>query len=390
MRCFFIILFLTVRLFSKVIVVEYEYTIGDRESKQEGEKISFHLAKKEAVERVSTFIESNTLVKNYQVVEDKLKAFSYGIIKNIDVLEKDFRYPVWKIKISVEIDETQFFKELENFKVQEKKQFEIYKQNEEILKELKRLKEEIEEVKDNDNLEKLKKEKQEKLEVFSVEELFRKGLNAQQEKDYEKAKEFYIKSIESDNLDMYKVYTYNNLGLIYEMESDYTKAIRVLLKSIKMNPEFPDPYLTLGVIYHNQKRYTEAAKYYNEAIKVKSDFHLGYYNLGLLYYSKKDYNNALKAFEQAVVIDPTDHNSHFYTAFIYYKTGYYDIAVDSYKKVIDYNPNNLSAHFNIAIIYDFKMSDIWDKLALKHYKKYLLLKGPREKEVIKFIEDIEK
>ena len=127
------------------------------------------------------------------------------------------------------------------------------------------------------------------------EELFAKGYNAQNRKEYNKAEEYYLKAIDAGNND-----ALFNLGILYAEQKEHNKAEEYYLKAIDVGNN--DALNNLGVLYKEQKKYLKAEEYYLKAIDVGNNGSL--INLGNLYNEQKEYEKAeeyyLKAIESGV------------------------------------------------------------------------------------------
>ena len=121
------------------------------------------------------------------------------------------------------------------------------------------------------------------------------GILYNEQKEYEKAEEYYLRAIESgDNKAL------NNLGNLYKEQKEYEKAEEYYLRAIDTGNN--DALFNLGNLYSIKKDYTKAEEYYLKAIDIGNNDAL--FNIGNLYIIKEDYTKAeeyyLKAIESGV------------------------------------------------------------------------------------------
>lgn len=118
-----------------------------------------------------------------------------------------------------------------------------------------------------------------------AEDLFLQGRSYHLNKEYEKAKEYYIKAGEKG------IYQgFNNLGRLYEEQEDYEKAEEYYLKAI--NCGFDGTLINLGNLYKKKGNSTKAEEYYLKAVEKGDKFAL--LNLRDLYNELKEYEKLEK------------------------------------------------------------------------------------------------
>jgi hypothetical protein len=76
---------------SETIYASYKYTMGDNDTKNDAKRICFIEAKRLAVEKAGTFIESSTEVKNFQLTRDEIRTFAGAIIK-VDIASEEIKF----------------------------------------------------------------------------------------------------------------------------------------------------------------------------------------------------------------------------------------------------------------------------------------------------------
>lgn len=111
-------------------------------------------------------------------------------------------------------------------------------------------------------------------------------------------------------------------------------------------------------------------------------------NLGLLYMKDKKYKEAEVEFRAAIELDDTDAIAYNHLGIIMRENGKFSEARDMYKKAISSKPEYPLAYLNLGILQDLYLQELSD--ALENYKKYQSLTNSSDKQVEKWIIDLEK
>ena len=129
----------------KVEAIE-EYVLGDNDSKSDAKKIALEYAKRRALEKVGTLIESKTVVENGTVTTDEIVAYSSSILKTRILSEKlkllGNKTVVFQIKIVAEVDKDILYSRIDEAKRNKDKEKAIRtleKRNRELLNQLRDL-----------------------------------------------------------------------------------------------------------------------------------------------------------------------------------------------------------------------------------------------------------
>ena len=111
----FIVLILSLFLFSSLYAAQSTITetdryacMGEDKSKKQTEQAALADAKRKAVESVSTYIKSETLVKDYELQKDLIEAYANASIRIIQEIEKKWYKDesagdCYRIKIKAEV-----------------------------------------------------------------------------------------------------------------------------------------------------------------------------------------------------------------------------------------------------------------------------------------------
>jgi hypothetical protein len=87
----FILLFETSVILAQVetITVTHKYVGGDNDSRNDARRMCFLEAKRKVLAKAGTYIQSKTTIKNYQLTEDTMTAFSAAILK-MEIIKEDW------------------------------------------------------------------------------------------------------------------------------------------------------------------------------------------------------------------------------------------------------------------------------------------------------------
>tara|TARA_Y100000590_G_scaffold272912_1_gene306428 strand:+ start:2121 stop:3218 length:1098 start_codon:yes stop_codon:yes gene_type:complete len=145
-------------------------------------------------------------------------------------------------------------------------------------------------------------------------ETFNLAVQHHKKKNFELAKQFYLKTL---NLDPKFVNAHYNLGNLLHVLGEYRKAINSFKKAIEIEPKFTDAYNNLGIVYDLLGKSTKAKLFYKKTIEIEANYTNGYWNLHSL-------------------------------------SSNIDEALDVLKKSLTYNKNFLEAKIMIGILESFK------------------------------------
>src|SRR3989304_218358 len=73
-----------------VVTAEGKYVMGDLDSKKDARMLALMEAKRIALEKAGTYVESSTEVKNFSLTKDQINALAAGIM-SVDILKEDWK-----------------------------------------------------------------------------------------------------------------------------------------------------------------------------------------------------------------------------------------------------------------------------------------------------------
>jgi tetratricopeptide (TPR) repeat protein len=123
-------------------------------------------------------------------------------------------------------------------------------------------------------------------------DLYNKGVQETEKKNYKKAINYYEKALKEDpNF----VFAWDNLGLNYRLMNNYDKAIECYERSLKIDPKGQMPLQNIAVAYQYKKEYQKALDAYKRLSVLDRNNPEIYYGIGVIYASSLiDYELSLE------------------------------------------------------------------------------------------------
>ncbi|OGE83030.1 MAG: hypothetical protein A2Y39_07010 [Candidatus Delongbacteria bacterium GWF2_40_14] len=235
-------------------------------------------AKRNALEQVGTYLESNMEMKDYMVTKDEIKTYTAGILKT-EILKSENKVVKGTFAIEVEISamiDTGYLKDrLSQIKndSQLKKMLEEQKRlNDKLTKEINDLK---------DQKQGYVEKSKDLAKSLEATDWFELGYKAQESGKYEEALKNYDKALQ---LDPKIAQIYNNRGLVYYFMSNYAKAESNFDKAIEINPKLCMAYNNKAVLSYDRRLYDNAVKSFTKVLELDPKLEQAYYNRGFAYY----------------------------------------------------------------------------------------------------------
>jgi tetratricopeptide (TPR) repeat protein len=180
----------------------------------------------------------------------------------------------------------------------------------------------------------------------TAEEWFKKGNEAAEAGDYEKAIRCFERTIAH-------LSGYRNIGCVYGMRGMWDEAIEPFKKALAINPNDAHIRHNLGFCWYKKGILDEAIAEFEKAIALDSEFRDAYHNLAVVYGKKKMFDKAIPMFKEALRIGPNSPDIHFSLGKAYKELGKDILAADHYYKAgmlylrEDYREGALTAYENI-------------------------------------------
>jgi tetratricopeptide (TPR) repeat protein len=113
-----------------------------------------------------------------------------------------------------------------------------------------------------------------------------------------------------------------------------------------------------------------------------------YVNLGIIHFRADEIDQAEEAFKQALKVNPESAVSLNHLGIINRGKGNFVEARSNYEKALEIDPSYAYAHLNYGILLDLYLGELEN--ALQHYQKFQELAPDQDKEVTKWIVDLER
>jgi len=285
-----------VRAEVKIIEAESTYIIGDNDSKVSARRIAMQEAKRKALELAGTYVESLTLVKNYQLTKDEIKSYTAGVLET-EVVSEQMRgttdHPEIYIKARCKVDP-------DALKVQIGK----FRENEDLKEQLDASAKESEG---------LRKERDALVKQLAAEKDKAKAAQTRQKLDT-------VLAQEEANDETHKVWI--NIGPQLVQVDDTGKQIKkadldsssvILQRSIKNNPQDLRSRLLLASVYERQGNSAAAEPEVRTALQRFPANPLLRLKLGVLLKEQGRYQEALQEFHFVERLRPHNPMMLFYT-----------------------------------------------------------------------------
>ncbi len=265
----------------KTIEVGSGYVMGDNDSKIMARKIATQEAQRKALEHAGTFVETLTVVKDYKLTKDEIKAYTAGVIET-KVLKEEMRGTAEKpeiyINVRCKIDTDVLMQQIEQ-----------YRESEELKEQLMATAQENEA---------LKKERDQLVSELSREQ------DKTRADDTRRRLDLVLAKAESNN-ETAKVW--NNYALREQFgdgqgdngrlaQAELDNASATLNKAVRINPENQRARVMLAAIYRKEGKLGAAERELGEVLKYNPNNPFARMQYGRLLRERGMYREALVEF----------------------------------------------------------------------------------------------
>ena len=315
-------------------------------------------AKREALEKAGTYIESITVVKNLQVDKDEILALAAGVLKAEVVSQKNYASDdafgldvVVKVVVDTSVLEERVKKLLQD-------RTHLEQLNQARLREkalLEKIATLVRENRKSGNTDQkrasLKKEFQDASQGLTAVDWVDKAnalWDGAKFTDPKKAIEYLNEAI---HLQPDYAEAYNNRGNAYTNPGQHQRAIQDFNEAIRLKPDFAMAYYNRGNAYESLGQKQRAIQDYNEAIRLKPDYVVAYNNRGNAYTDLGQHQRAIQDFNEAIRLKPDFAYAYGNRGNAYKSLGQHQRAIQDYDTVIRLEPDDAGAYNNRGIAY---------------------------------------
>jgi len=279
----------------KILEADSTYTIGDNDSKIDARRIATQEAKRKALELAGTYVESMSVVKNYQLTKDEVKSYAAGVLET-EVVSEEMRgtteRPEIYIKTRCKIDTDVLTAQIDRYREDEdlKKQLDAFsKENDDLKKERDALVKQLAADKDKTDAAETRKKlgmvlsKEESNDdtktvwVNIGSQLVEVDESGQEitKTDLDKSAVILQRAVQSNPQNERAQFM---LASLYQKQGNYAEAEKRLRVAIQNHPRNPNPHLRLGVVLKDQGRYDAAIEEFHtvERLRPKNPMMLFY------------------------------------------------------------------------------------------------------------------
>ena len=133
---------------------------------------------------------------------------------------------------------------------------------------------------------------------------------------------------------------YFSWGVKFHQQGEYEKAIDYYAKTIENNPQHDWAYTNRGSAKGGLGQYQEAISDYDKAIEFDPKNVLAYYNRGKAKNELSDYKGAISDYDKAIELDPKYADAYADRGIAKHELGQYQEAIMDYNKAIELNPQD--------------------------------------------------
>jgi tetratricopeptide (TPR) repeat protein len=174
------------------------------------------------------------------------------------------------------------------------------------------------------------------------------------EKQYDQAlaalKDLLEKYQEDSGIDIVNLY----IGNCYALKSDYNKAIEYYLKSLEKFPKNKELLLSIGNAYNNINDHENAMKWFSK-LSIDDIGNIdSLYNIGVIAYNKGDFEMAATYFKKSTEIDATFAEGFYQLGMTYTALNKSAEAVEALKKFMEIAPDSPNYDTAKAVVDAFK------------------------------------
>ncbi len=342
----------------KAVTHTVQQPFGGSQSPDDARTAGIARAKREALERFGTYIESTTVVKNSQVDSDEILALTAGVTKVEVIKQRNYTDGDGfglEITVKLELDtavlektlrrlleDRNHLKDLKAARVREKK----------LLARIAELeKENQQRGKTKQQTEKLKEAFHAASQGLTAAEWSDKALALWEGGKYsepERAIEYYTQAI---RLDPSGAQAYSLRGIVFHKLKQFDRAIADYDQTIRLDPNDASAYSIRGGVYFELKQFDRAIADYDKAIRLDPNCAETYILRGVAYENLKQFDRAIADYDQVIRLDPNLAGAHFLRGIAYANLKKFDRAIADYDKAIRLDPNDARAHNNRGIAY---------------------------------------
>ena len=246
---------------TKVFIEEYTYQASEADSKLSSRVIAFEQVKRLLLEKLGTYLESETEAKNFQLTKDQIVILTAGIVRT-EIIDEKWDGKTYSLKAKITADPKEVIKSIDLLRQDRQKTKELEetrKKADEALKEVEKLKREL--------------------------DIARAGKTEQ---------DLYDKAV-----NRLSATDWVDKGYALAIAGKHKEGIEPFTRAIDLDPKYPLAYLNRGFTYGKLGDHQKEIKDYDKAIDLDPKYAVVYLSRGFAYDELKDSRNAIMDFRIA-------------------------------------------------------------------------------------------
>jgi tetratricopeptide (TPR) repeat protein len=285
-----------------VVTADGKYVMGDLDSKKDAKTLALMEAKRIALEKAGTYIESISEVRNYQLTKDQINSLAAGIM-SVEVLKEDWKMfgesMVLLISIRATIDTSNL-----KTRVEAMQDVQGSVSNKEVQTQIAALQKELAEMKAQQATMKEKaapkpeiKERHDGImKKMSALEYLEDGHAALRGERWNAAIEAYrqVLAVDPEQAD-----AYGGISIALQRTGQHEKALEAATMGLKLNPQKPLSHTAMARILYDRGKYNSALEFINKAIELSVEAPRYYIFRGEIYIKLRNRQMALTDFIRA-------------------------------------------------------------------------------------------
>ena len=355
-----ILLLLPVSAMGEILTImqTVRQTFGGGQSADDAVIYGMAKAKREALEKAGTYIESLTVVKNSQVEKDEILALTAGVLKAEVISQKNYASDdAFGIEIVVNVVvDTSVLEERVKKLLQDRTHLtelkETQKREKELLQRVTQLEEENRKLTANkQSTQKLKREFQQTSDgLTAVDWYYQANALWDGEKFTEPQKTVeYLNNAIKIQPDFTSAYC--DRGMAYDDMGQYQRAINDYNEAIRLQPDLAAAYSNRGVAYGKLGQQQRAIEDYNAAISLQPALAKAYINRGGAFIILNQNLHAIEDLNKAIRLQPDSALAYSNRGVAYGKLEKYQLAIEDFNKAIHFQPDNANAYAGRGFAY---------------------------------------
>jgi len=313
----------------RTITATGEYRMGDNDTRADAKRIALQDAKRLALEKVGTYIESITEVKNLSLSKDEVRAYTAGIV---EVTEQETRstmegqQQIVRMDVTCKIDADVVAKQIDALRKNETTKTELFAMKQEadrLRQELDAKTRELAAVKS-------------KAEVETIAQARRKVLTGQ---DVNGLLAQAGVALAGSSLTM-------TVGS--SSREGRRRARSLIEQALALAPSSPHAHASMGTLLMEEGNMEGAIAEYRTVIRLEPDDATNHNNLGGALQTKGDLEGAIAEYRTAIRLKPDDATHHTNLGFALETKGDLEGAIAEHRTAIRLKPDDATAHNNLG------------------------------------------